>query len=103
MSPARIRRIVDLPHPEGPSSAITSLPRTDKLMFSRTRKGLPLGNVNSCQTSRTSQSTSRAAGAVASAVMVAFSALASFVQGKPLLGEIIAAAPDRPIEQHDHR
>ena len=39
--PATMRRIVDLPQPEGPSRASTSLGRTSRVMSSSTRSGLP--------------------------------------------------------------
>src|SRR6266478_5348014 len=58
MSPARMRRMVDLPQPDGPRRATISLGRIAKLMSSKTRNGLPLGSGNSCHTPRTSQSAS---------------------------------------------
>src|SRR5712692_1621527 len=92
MRPARILRMVDLPQPDGPSSATTSFAAIARLTPSTTRKGFPFGSVNSCETSRASQS--------APFVCWSFmSPIPSFAQRVTLLGEAIAAAPDRSVER----
>src|SRR4051812_15653512 len=90
-----MRRMVDLPQPEGPSRATISPSRMTRLMFSRTRNGFPLGSLKSWETPRSSQSTPLA-------VAVAI-ACPSLVQRKPFLGQAVAASPDRAVEEHYHR
>src|ERR1700722_580993 len=105
-----MRRIVDLPQPDSPSSATISPGRTARSIFSSTRSGLPLGSVNSWETSRVSQ---RAAVlTVPEAPMLARSSLTPlapqagrgvllFVEREAFLGQPIAIAPHRAVEGDD--
>src|SRR5947207_15984995 len=99
-----MRRIVDLPQPDGPSRAITSLGRTFRLMSSRTRRGLPLGSRKSCQTPRTSHRVAVAGGAAAvCAITVPFAPGAGpgprlLVQREALLCHIIETPPNQTVE-----
>src|SRR5438270_8858514 len=72
MSPARMRRMVDFPHPDGPRSATTSNGLIATLMSSSTRSFEPFGITKSCEMPRASHSTS-----VASAVIVVIGHLVS--------------------------
>src|SRR6266516_1605187 len=89
MRPARIRRMVDFPEPEGPRSATTSLRATPTEMSSRTRSGFPLGMVKSWDTWRASHNSSF---------------VISFAQREAFFGEPVAPAPYGTIEgDHEHR
>src|SRR6266566_3471413 len=99
MRPARMRRIVDLPQPDGPSRATTSLGWTVRLMSSRTRSGLPLGKGKSCQTFTSSP---RAlAGEAVSGGAGERVAIRSPVHGKARVRQIIQAPPDQAVEDYD--
>ena len=51
-----MRRIIDLPQPDGPRSATTSDPPMETLTSSSTRSLEPPGRAKSCDTFRASQS-----------------------------------------------
>src|SRR6266446_6096921 len=100
MSPASMRRIVDLPLPDGPSSATTSPAPTVTLTGSSTRSGWPFGRVKSCEMLRASHRT-RVASATADVVIISRSSL---VEREPRRGESIEVPPHRAIEgYHDRR
>src|SRR6266849_873484 len=101
MRPARMRRIVDLPLPDGPRRATTSEGLMATLMSSRTRSFDPFGMRKSCETFRASQSVSVLGWTAASVATVIRSPL--FAEREPLLGKLIAPSPDRPVEKDDHR
>src|ERR1051326_104651 len=93
MSPARMRRIVDFPQPEGPRSATTSDGLMATLMSSSTRSFEPFGITKSCDTPRASQRTS-----VASAVIVVI-AFTSLAEREALFRHAIQPLPHRPFKQ----
>src|SRR5579859_1022985 len=101
MRPARMRSTVDLPEPEGPRSATTSLRAIWIEMSSSTRNGLPLGMMKSCETLRTSHRISRACDLALAAP--ARCALISFAQGEAFFGEAVTPPPHGSIEGDDQQ
>src|SRR5438128_2215480 len=100
MRPARIRRMVDFPHPDGPRSATISSAPTVRLMSSRARKGFLFGSVKSCEMCRVSHRV-LVASAMAERVAVSFICRPLLVQGESFFGEPVALSPDGPVEDHD--
>jgi len=64
---------VDLPQPDGPSSATTSRGCTPSEMSSSTRSAWPLGCLNSCDTPRASHRRPLAGGALVTVTGSSFS------------------------------
>src|ERR1700693_6053154 len=97
MRPARTRRIVDFPQPEGPSNATTSFGCTARETSSRTRRRALLGNANSCETPRSSQS---APSPLAWASWVMWLFARSLAEGVPGFGEMMHPPPYGAVEEH---
>src|SRR5439155_27321592 len=93
-----MRSTVDLPHPEGPSRATISLPRTVMLISSNTRSGFPLGKANSCVICRASLKAATACVVATTAIMG--SLWLSFAQRISLLRQPVAAPPHEAVEEH---
>src|SRR5689334_2677063 len=85
-----MRRIVDLPQPEGPRSATTSSDPIASETEARMRRGAPRGWGNSMLTSTSSQMGASAMGRSGSAR-----------EGEALLAERVEAAPDEAVEGDD--
>src|SRR5476649_2293927 len=103
MSPARMRRIVDLPHPEGPRSATISNGLIATLMSSSTRSLEPFGITKSCDTFRISQSVSVSAlTARALSIVAVTPSPTSLAQRESRLRQFVQSFPHRSIERHDH-
>src|SRR5689334_24574432 len=85
-----MRRIVDLPQPEGPRRATTSSASIASETPARMRRGSPRGCGNSMLTSTSSQMGASAMGRSGSAR-----------EGEALLAERVQAAPDEAVEGDD--
>src|SRR4051794_16769933 len=95
MRPARMRRIVDLPQPDGPSRAMISLGRMARLMSCSTVSGWPLGCGNSCVMPRASHRAVEEAAAMTRLLLA---------QRILRFGQAVQAVPDNSVEaDHHHR
>src|SRR5690348_16789723 len=92
MSPAKMRRIVDLPQPLGPMRQTTSLARMSRLMSSSTRSSLPVPRSKDFWTPFSSQMTSW---------FMFIVSLASLGQGVAGLGQAVERLPHQAVEEDD--
>src|SRR5262249_7297745 len=83
--------MVDLPHPDGPSSATISFAKKDRLMLSSTCRVFPLGWGKSTSMPFNSHNVF-----ADSATLL----LTSLVQAEPAFGQPVERTPDRAIERH---
>ena len=95
--PARMRRIVDLPQPDGPSSATTSFGADGEVDVLEHAQRLCRSAVGSRATRSAQLAEGR--GRVLRSRRCSWSA--HFVKREAVLGEAVASAPDGAVEGHD--